>query len=328
MAESSETPPPSGGPLSPRSSESPGSPSPTGLEKALDDFGQAVADLEAQVREANAKIDEKAGRPLWQAIVVGLLLGGAFLTALFVSRYSFAIFVAFLVMMTVIELVGALQPAVRLARLPLVLLALTMIPATLFLGPVGLLWALLGTIAVVVVGRAVLALLDASARATFASDSQKGIFVLSYIPFLASFAVLLRQQEGGLWWLFAAVIIVVVIDTAAYASGLAFGRHKLAPLISPGKTWEGFAGSVVAAGIAGVLLALFMLKIDWWWGIILAVVLVLSATIGDLVESLIKRDLGIKDISSFLPGHGGFLDRLDSVVPSMAVMYVLYQVIT
>jgi phosphatidate cytidylyltransferase len=116
------------------------------------------------------------------------------------------------------------------------------------------------------------------------------------------------------------------VDVAAYATGLSFGKTPLAPNISPKKTWEGFAGSLLAALVAGVLLGVLMLGVAWWVGLLLGAVLLGSATLGDLVESLIKRDLGIKDISSWLPGHGGFLDRLDSMLPSMAMLFVMFQI--
>src|SRR5699024_7842229 len=127
-------------------------------------------------------------------------------------------------------------------------------------------------------------------------DVAAGTFVHVYVPFLASFAVLLTAQEGGQWWTLAFLVTVISIDTGAYASGLLFGEHKMAPRISPKKTWEGFAGSVVVAVIAGVLLALFMIGQPWWVGLIFGIAMVLAGTLGDLTESLIKRDLGIKDI--------------------------------
>ena len=133
---------------------------------------------------------------------------------------------------------------------------------------------------------------------------------------------------GGEWWTLASIIIVVVTDIGAYASGLAFGRHKLAPIISPGKTVEGFVGSILVAIVTGALLAWLMLGQPWWVGVVMGVLLALVGTMGDLTESLIKRDLGIKDISSMLPGHGGFLDRLDSILPSSAVAYVIFLVVT
>jgi len=150
------------------------------------------------------------------------------------------------------------------------------------------------------------------------------VFVLSYVPLLAGFSVVMTAQPGGEWWVLAYLIVVITIDTGAYASGVLFGKHPMAPRISPKKTWEGFAGSVVAAMIAGILLAVLMIGTDWWVGLVLALTLVGVATLGDLTESLIKRDLGIKDISTWLPGHGGFLDRLDSILPSTIAAYVIF----
>jgi phosphatidate cytidylyltransferase len=98
----------------------------------------------------------------------------------------------------------------------------------------------------------------------------------------------------------------------------------MAPTISPKKTWEGLAGAAAACLVAGVLLAVFMLGAPWWFGLVFGAVMLVTATFGDLAESLIKRDLGIKDMSSWLPGHGGFLDRLDSILPSAAAAYALY----
>ena len=106
---------------------------------------------------------------------------------------------------------------------------------------------------------------------------------------------------------------------------LLLGRHKLAPRISPGKTWEGSIGAFILALVAGVLLALFMISQPWWFGLIFGGLIAIASTVGDLMESLIKRDLKIKDISTILPGHGGFLDRLDSVLPSAVVALGLYQ---
>ena len=106
------------------------------------------------------------------------------------------------------------------------------------------------------------------------------------------------------------------------ATGVLFGKTPLAPKISPKKTWEGFAGSALFGSVAGYFIATYMLHIDWWWGIIIAAVLTLSAVFGDLAESLIKRDLGVKDMSSLLPGHGGVMDRLDSILPAALIAYL------
>ena len=155
-------------------------------------------------------------------------------------------------------------------------------------------------------------------------DFKAAAFVQAYVTVLGSFAVALVSQPNGQWWTLAFLIIVVSVDTGAYVSGLNFGKHPMAPKISPKKTWEGFAGAGVAAIIAAVLLSIFMLGQPWWFGLILGPILLVTATLGDLGESHIKRTIGVKDMSSWLAGHGGFLDRLDSILPSALVTYVIY----
>jgi len=294
---------------------------------ALEQLEAAVSDFEEQVRDVNARIDKRAGRPLWQAIVFGLLLGGVFVGSLFWLVELFVLFVTALVVFAVLELAGALTDKGRLrSRWPLVVVSAVMVPVAAFYGPEGQLWSLVGAIVLAVVIRAGRALLQADSRPTTLADIGVAVMVLAYIPFLAGFAVAVATSPGGVLWLFSGVVIVVCVDVAAYATGLSVGRTPLAPKISPKKTWEGFAGSLLAALLVGVLLGIFLLGLAWWQGIIVGALLVGSATLGDLIESLIKRDLGIKDISSWLPGHGGFLDRLDSMLPSMAMLYVLFQI--
>ena len=295
--------------------------------EALEQFDAAVSEFEEQVREVNARIDKRAGRPLWQAIVFGLLLGGVFIGSLFWLVELFVLFVTALVVFAVLELAGALTDKGRLrSRWPLVVVSAVMVPLAALYGPEGQLWSLVGAIVLAVVIRAGRALLQPDSRSTTLPDIGVAVMVLAYIPFLAGFAVAVATSPGGVLWLFSGVVIVVCVDVAAYATGLSLGRTPLAPKISPKKTWEGFAGSLLAALLAGVLLGIFLLGLTWWQGIIVGALLVGSATLGDLIESLIKRDLGIKDISSWLPGHGGFLDRLDSMLPSMAMLYVLFQI--
>ena len=295
--------------------------------EALEQFEAAVSEFEEQVRDVNARIDKRAGRPLWQAIVFGLLLGGVFVGSLFWLVELFVLFVTALVVFAVLELAGALTDKGRLrSRWPLVVVSAVMVPLAAFYGPEGQLWSLVGAIVLAVVIRAGRAFLQPDSRSTTLPDIGVAVMVLAYIPFLAGFAVAVATSPGGVLWLFSGVVIVVCVDVAAYATGLSLGRTPLAPKISPKKTWEGFAGSLLAALLAGVLLGIFLLGLTWWQGIIVGALLVGSATLGDLIESLIKRDLGIKDISSWLPGHGGFLDRLDSMLPSMAMLYVLFQI--
>jgi phosphatidate cytidylyltransferase len=294
---------------------------------AIEHLEAAVHDIEEQVRDVNARIDRRAGRPLWQAITIGLLFGGIFLASLLWLTEIFVIFVTALVVLAVSELAGALKENGRLrSRWPLVVMSGAMVPVVFFAGGQGQLWSLVVAMGLAVIIRAGRSLFDSQARATTLSDIGVAIMVLAYIPFLGSFAVAIAAVPGGQWWVLAGVIIVVSVDTAAYVTGLSFGKTPLAPKISPKKTWEGFIGSLVAAVVAGSLLGPLMIGVPVAVGALLGLVLLGAATLGDLVESLIKRDLGIKDISSWLPGHGGFLDRLDSMLPAMAMLYVMFQI--
>lgn len=281
----------------------------------------------AQIDHANEVIEQRTGRNLPLAIIIGLVMGLALLFSLIVVKEFFMIVAAFLVGFTAFELASALRSSGRrVPRWPTVIAALALVPAAFYLGENGQWLTLLGAIGFVVLWRLLELFnprLRGSAREVW-HDLSAGTFVQVYVPFLASFAVLLASKPGGEWWTLAFVIIVISIDTGAYATGLTFGKHPMAPRISPKKTWEGFAGSVAAAFIAGTLVSIFMIGQPWWFGLVFGAVIVATATIGDLTESLIKRDLGIKDSSKWLPGHGGFLDRMDSILPSAAAAYVLF----
>ena len=300
---------------------------PSPVTEQLDHLESVVHDFEDQVRDVNARIDQRAGRPLWQAIAIGLGLGAVFLGSLLWLEELFVLFITVLVVFAVLELAGALAAKGRLgSRWPLVILSAVMVPLSWVLGPAGQLWSLVGAIVFAVTLRAGRALFQPSSRGTWLTDSGVAVLVLAYIPFLGSFAVAIAASPSGVLWVLAGVVIVASVDTGAYATGVSLGKTPLAPKISPKKTWEGFAGSSAAALIAGGLLGFFLLDVGVWVGLLLGLVLLGSATLGDLVESLIKRDLEIKDISSWLPGHGGFLDRLDSMLPSMAMLFVMFQI--
>ena len=284
--------------------------------------------INAQVRATNDAINKRTGRPLLRAILVGLVLGGALLVSLLIFKALFMVFAGLLIAFVSIELANALRFAGRyVPRVPTVVAAVAVVPAAFFWGAQGHLLVTLGGIVFISIWR-LAALATAKGKAASAGavlrDVGAAVLIMVYIAFMAGFTVLLTAQEGGQWWTLAFLIVVVSIDTGAYASGLAFGKHKMAPTISPGKTWEGFVGSAVVAVVAGVLLALLMLQQPWWVGVILGLTMVATATVGDLAESLIKRDLKIKDISTWLPGHGGFLDRVDSSLLSAAAAYALF----
>nr|WP_269453654.1 phosphatidate cytidylyltransferase [Pseudoclavibacter sp. 13-3] len=147
--------------------------------------------------------------------------------------------------------------------------------------------------------------------------------LIVYIAMSLSTVALLIAHEGGVEWLICALIVVVCNDTGAYASGVLFGRHPMAPRISPKKTWEGQAGALVSTAVAGVLSVWLIAGMPWWVGLIVGPLLMVTATAGDLAESSVKRWLGIKDMSRWIPGHGGFMDRLDAIIPSMPMAFLL-----
>ena len=299
------------------------------------DFDAARHDIEGQVRATTERINARTGRPLFTAIFVGVGLGAALLLSLLIVKELFMLFAAALIVLAAFELATALRAAGRdVPRAPVIITALAVIPASFYAlneaagitREAGHLIATVAGVLLITVWRLVESAFP-SRRASASNvirDIGAGAFIVLYAIFLPSFFVLLTSHDGGQWWTLAALIVVVSVDVGAYATGLSFGKHPMAPLISPKKTWEGFAGSVLAAVIAGVLLAIFMLQQPWWVGVVLALTIVLTATVGDLTESLIKRDLGTKDMSTWLPGHGGLLDRLDSALPSAAAAYALF----
>lgn len=298
-------------------------------QAAMHDFEAGIREARTQFEETNAKVTARAGRNLVAAIGIGVVLGGSFLVSLIIVKWLFMVFTAVLIGFTVWELASALRFAGRdVPRVASTLAGVATVPAAFFWHVPGLWLAVLAAIVVVTLWRLAEFALRSRRRsgAGLLADLGAGVLVQVYVTFLAGFYVVLTGSAGGEWWTLAAIVVVVTTDLAAYVTGLAFGRHKLAPRISPGKTWEGFAGSVLVAVIAGVLLGWLMLGEPWWVGGIMGLLLALVGTVGDLTESLIKRDLGIKDISSMLPGHGGFLDRLDSILPSAAVAYAIFLV--
>ncbi|WP_223690270.1 phosphatidate cytidylyltransferase [Leifsonia poae] len=292
------------------------------------------ADLERQVQARKAQLDAtneriaaRTGRNLILAILIGLVFGLLMLFSLIFVKQLFLIFGVATAGFAAFELTQAFRGAGRMVpRIPTVVAAVAIVPASYYFHADGQLTSLAAGILLVWVWRLVEEAVRPAkvGRTQLLRDLGSSALVQLYVVLLASFAILLLAEDGGEWWVLAFIVLVVAVDTGAYVSGLSFGKHPMAPTISPKKTWEGFAGAAVTSVIAGVLLSVFMIDRPWWFGVIFGLVLLLTATLGDLAESLIKRDLGIKDMSSWLPGHGGFLDRLDSILPSAAATYALF----
>jgi phosphatidate cytidylyltransferase len=160
-------------------------------------------------------------------------------------------------------------------------------------------------------------------------DFSAAAFVVIYLPLTMSFAALLIREPAhdevvdGKFWIITVVVTVILIDSSAYLFGRKLGKHPMLPKVSPKKSWEGFGVSVLFALASAIGLTVWLLELPWWFGALIAGVVLLSAVLGDFAESLIKRDLGVKDMSSWIPGHGGVMDRLDSMLPSALSGYLL-----
>lgn len=278
-------------------------------------------ELDDAIRDAGAKMEARTGRNLVAAIGIGVALGAIFILSLVFDKQWFLVVIGTFVGFGTWELATISRTENRhVPRIPMLLAALTMLPATYYFGYIGQILTLAGGIVFAILWHAIQR--AASKSDVTDRDMLMSAFTLSYVPFLASFAVLMTARDGGEWWTMGTMIIIASVDTGAFASGVLFGKTPMAPKISPKKTWEGFIGSALFGSVAGYFIATLMLHIDWWWGVLLGLIILGVATIGDLIESLIKRELNTKDASQFLPGHGGFLDRLDSVLPSMFVASV------
>lgn len=268
----------------------------------------------------------KAGRDLPMAIGVGLVLLAALAVGLLWAPWFFVLISAVSLSLAVVEIHRALLRKGMHAQVK------TIVAGTLIsvLGAYAMFRWNLGlpptTFAVICVCGTVVACLVARlllAREGFIRDIAASALIIAYIPLMGVFIPLMMAEPGGTRRIIAVVACVVASDTGAYAIGSLLGRHKMAPHISPSKTWEGFAGSIATSAVIGVAAALWCLGASWELGLVLGLCIAPAATLGDLVESLIKRDAGLKDMSNFLPGHGGFMDRLDSMLVAMPMGWLV-----
>jgi phosphatidate cytidylyltransferase len=261
----------------------------------------------------------RAGRDLPAAIVVGILLGAVILVPLFTLRACFVGVVSAAVAIGTFEVVRALRRADLAPPLvPLVAGAAAMPVVAYAAGPGALLGALAVTVLVAAAARAV------GPAAGMPADLAATIFAAVYVGFAAGFAALLTEPSDGRWRVIAFLGTVVASDVGGYTAGvLSGGRHKLAPTVSPGKSWEGFAGSVLTCVLVAGVLVSWPLHGHVWQGVLLGAAVACTATVGDLGESLLKRDIGIKDMGNLLPGHGGIMDRLDSMLCTAPVAWLL-----
>ena len=278
--------------------------------------------------------EEVKGRSLSQSVIYGLLLAFLFLSSVLVVKELFVFVLAVAVAGGAWELSTALrQKNWHVPRIPVTVGSLIVIPLTYYGGERAQWLGVLSIVGALVAWRSIeLFIKRGTLKRSFSAafrDFSASAFVVIYLPLTMSFAALLFREPAhggfveGKYWIITFVTTVILIDSSAYLFGRKLGKHPMLPKVSPKKSWEGFAISAVFGLASAVLQTVWLLQLPWWFGIIFGLVILVSAVLGDFAESLIKRDLGVKDMSSLIPGHGGIMDRLDSMLPAALSTYLL-----
>lgn len=273
---------------------------------------------EADSDPPQAQRTSRAGRNLPAAIGVGVVLAVIGIGSLFIVKDVF-------VLLLVVALGAGLWELARALRVGGTIIPVVPVVTGGTLMLVGGFYGGMETAAVAmaltVIGTMIWRLADGPDG--FVRDATAGVFSISYLYLMGVFVVLMLVEADGPWRIVTFIAVTVASDTGGYFAGVLFGRHPMAPSISPKKSWEGFTGSLLLGVTAGALLVAFALHGNWLVGVLLGVATVIMATLGDLSESLIKRDLGIKDMGDLLPGHGGVMDRLDSLIAVAPIAWLL-----
>lgn len=281
----------------------------------------AHADATTDVAMASGSTEPKksrAGRNLPAAIGVGVGLGALIVATLTIRKESFLVLLIAAICIGAWEMAQALRAAgLAIPVVPLLVGAVSMMVGAFFRGPE----VLVVVLALTCLGMLVWRIADGLDGA--AADLAGGFFVAFYPCFLGGFCALLLAEPDGHKRVFYFILVTVFSDIGGYAVGVLIGKHPMAPSLSPKKSWEGFAGSVVTCAAVGAVGLVLLLGGVWWVGAIIGAIVAAVATIGDLIESSIKRDLGIKDMGKILPGHGGLMDRLDSLVMTLPVVWAM-----
>lgn len=268
---------------------------------------------------AGDKPASKAGRNLPAAIGVGVAIGAVALLTLFTHKWTFAVFGLLAVTIGIYEVINAFGVAgIKVARTPIYLGAVATVILAYNFGVVG---------HIMVFGLIVIsALIWRIRRGTegYVKDVTATVFTAAYLPFMLGFAILILAADLGPELIVVFVALTISNDIGGYATGVLFGKHPIAPQVSPKKSWEGLAGSAIFQALVGAWLFVWLLDAPWWQGVVAGLVMTVTATAGDFTESAIKRDLGVKDLGNILPGHGGVMDRLDSLIPNAFVAWLLF----
>jgi phosphatidate cytidylyltransferase len=276
----------------------------------------------SDIHSINEAINKKAGRKLVPSIVVGLSLLGLIWFSLSVYKELFLVVLGTAVVLGIREIVRAFNSrSIAISFPSLSIAAVALLGAAWIDGIAGLAIATAISFPILLI-RSLL-----NGPEGFVGKATATTFTLLYLPFLAGFLILLATPSNGFQRVMTFVVLVGCNDTFGYFVGVLFGKHPLVPTISPKKTWEGLAGSVVFTIVGGCLAFHYIMNMDWWIGIIVGLMIVFTATCGDLIESAMKRDLSLKDMGTLLPGHGGMLDRLDSVVLSAPAMWLALELV-
>ena len=268
--------------------------------------------------EASEKPKGRAGRNLPAAVGVGVGLGGLAVLTLFTVKATFLLYMGIALAVALAELTTALAKRdINLPVIPVAAGGAAVVTCAYWLGPRYALASLGLTVIAILAWRLF------GGASGYVKDTTAGIFATAYLPFMGAFVAAMLVPADGPRRVLTFVILTICSDIGGYFAGITAGRHPMAPAISPKKTWEGFAGSAAACLIAGWLCVTLLLHGHPWQGVLTGAAVVLAATLGDLVESMIKRDLDIKDMGTLLPGHGGILERLDSLLVAAPVVWFL-----
>jgi phosphatidate cytidylyltransferase len=260
----------------------------------------------------------RAGRNLPAAIAVGLALGAVVLLSLYLWKAAFVGVVVVAIVLAAWELTNAFGSGrIRVPVVPLAVGSVAILVSAYAGGSEAMVVALALTVFAMMLWR------SPENPKGYVRDVTAATFAALYLPFLAGFAVLLLRPDDGANRVVVFIVLTVLSDVGGYVAGVLFGKHPMAPTVSPKKSWEGFAGSALFCAAGGAVLLPTLLDGQIWQGVVCGLAVMVSATLGDLGESMIKRDLGIKDMGSLLPGHGGIMDRLDSLLPAAPVTFLL-----
>ncbi|MBU9764524.1 phosphatidate cytidylyltransferase [Mycobacterium sp. TNTM28] len=273
--------------------------------------------------EEPQKKQSRAGRNLPAAIAVGVILGAMAIGTLLFAPIWWLPLLAVAIAIATHEVIRRMRErGYALPTVPLLLGGQAMIWLTWPFGAVGLLGAYGATIVVCMVWRLVGQGLNQQ-PVNYLRDIAATVLLATWVPMFAAFTALMIFADHGGARVFTVIVTVVFADIGGYVAGVLFGKHLLAPAISPKKSWEGLGGSLLFGTAAAVLSVAFLLDKPAWVGIPLGLLLVITGVLGDLVESQVKRDLGIKDMGTLLPGHGGIMDRIDAMLPSAVVGWIV-----